>query len=78
GAGYAIHWMIPSMPLAVAYALAAIISPTDPVAVAGITHRLAIPRRITAILEGEALFNDASGLVAFRLAVAAAMTGAFS
>ncbi|SDD16213.1 monovalent cation:H+ antiporter, CPA1 family [Paraburkholderia lycopersici] len=78
GAGYAIHWMIPSMPLAVAFALAAVISPTDPVAVAGITHRLVVPRRITSILEGEALFNDASGLVAFRIAVAAAMTGAFS
>jgi len=78
GAGYAIHWMIPSMPLAVAFALAAIISPTDPVAVAGITRRLTVPRRITSILEGEALFNDASGLVAFRIAIAAAMTGAFS
>ncbi|WP_420995734.1 Na+/H+ antiporter [Cupriavidus sp. 30B13] len=78
GAGYAIHWMIPSMPLAVAFALAAIISPTDPVAVAGITRRLTVPRRIISVLEGEALFNDASGLVAFRIAIAAAMTGAFS
>lgn len=78
GLGYIIHWMIPSMPLAVAFALAAIVSPTDPVAVAGITRRLPVPRRLMSILEGEALFNDASGLVAFRMAVLAAMTGVFS
>ncbi|MFV9473769.1 Na+/H+ antiporter [Advenella sp. RU8] len=78
GLGYIIHWMIPSMPLPVAFALAAIVSPTDPVAVQGITRRLPIPRRIMSILEGEALFNDASGLVAFRMAVLAAMTGVFS
>ena len=78
GLGYLMHWMIPSMPLPVAFALAAIVSPTDPVAVAGIGRRLAIPSRVMAILEGEALFNDASGLVAFRMAVLAMMTGAFS
>lgn len=78
GLGYLIHWMIPSMPLAVSFALAAIVSPTDPVAVAGITRRLPVPQRLMSILEGEALFNDASGLVAFRMAVLAAMTGAFS
>lgn len=78
GLGYIIHWMIPSMPLAVSFALAAIVSPTDPVAVQGITRRLPVPRRLMSILEGEALFNDASGLVAFRMAVLAAMTGVFS
>ena len=78
GLGYLIHWMIPTMPLAVSFALAAIVSPTDPVAVAGITRRLPVPQRLMSILEGEALFNDASGLVAFRMAVLAAMTGAFS
>lgn len=76
--GYLLHWLIPSMPLVVAFALAAIVSPTDPVAVAGITRRLPIPRRIMSVLEGEGLFNDASGLVAFRMAVLAAMTGSFS
>ena len=76
--GYIIHWMIPVMPLPVAFALAAIVSPTDPVAVQGITRRLTVPRRLMSILEGEALFNDASGLVAFRMAVLAAMTGVFS
>ncbi|GGE71719.1 CPA1 family monovalent cation:H+ antiporter [Paenalcaligenes hominis] len=78
GLGHIIHWMIPAMPLAVSFALAAIVSPTDPVAVAGITRRLPVPQRLMSILEGEALFNDASGLVAFRMAVLAAMTGAFS
>ncbi|MVW71962.1 Na+/H+ antiporter [Bordetella sp. 15P40C-2] len=78
GVGYLIHWMIPSVPLAVAFAIAAIVSPTDPVAVAAISKRVHIPHRMMAILEGESLFNDASGLVAFRFAVAAAVTGAFS
>jgi CPA1 family monovalent cation:H+ antiporter len=66
------------MPLAVAFALAAIVSPTDPVAVSSITARVPMPRRMMHILEGESLLNDASGLVCFRFAVAAAMTGAFS
>jgi monovalent cation/hydrogen antiporter len=78
GVGYLIHWMIPSVPLPVAFAIAAIVSPTDPVAVEAISRRVHIPRRMMAILEGEALFNDASGLVAFRFAVAAAATGTFS
>lgn len=78
GVGYLIHWMIPTVPLAVAFAIAAIVSPTDPVAVEAISRRVSIPRRMMAILEGESLFNDASGLVAFRFAVAAALTGTFS
>ena len=78
GAGLLIHWLIPSMPLAVAFALAAILSPTDPVAVSAIAKRAPIPKRLMHILEGESLLNDASGLVCFRFAVAAVMTGAFS
>jgi CPA1 family monovalent cation:H+ antiporter len=78
GAGYLIHWLIPTMPLPVAFALAAIVSPTDPVAVSSITARTRIPKRLMHILEGESLLNDASGLVCFRVAVAAAMTGSFS
>ncbi len=78
GAGFLIHWMIPAMPLAVAFALAAIVSPTDPVAVSGIAARVPIPKRLLHILEGESLLNDASSLVCFRFAVAAAMTGSFS
>jgi CPA1 family monovalent cation:H+ antiporter len=78
GAGYFIHWLIPAMPLPVAFALAAILSPTDPVAVGSIAARVPIPKRLMHILEGEALLNDASGLVCFRFAVAAALTGSFS
>lgn len=78
GMGLFIHWMIPAMPLAVSFALAAIVSPTDPVAVSAITARVPVPKRIQHILEGESLLNDASGLVCFRLAVAAAATGTFS
>ncbi|TFW34815.1 Na+/H+ antiporter [Massilia horti] len=78
GAGYLIHWLIPSLPIAVAFALAAILAPTDPVAVSAITQRVPAPRRMMHILEGEALLNDATGLVCFRFAVAAALTGHFS
>lgn len=78
GMGFFIHWMIPSMPLAVAFALAAVVSPTDPIAVSAIAQRVPIPRRMMHILEGESLLNDASGLVCLRFAIAAALTGAFS
>jgi Na+/H+ antiporter len=78
GAGLLIHWMIPTMPLAVAFALAAVVSPTDPVAVSSIAARVSIPKRLMHILEGESLLNDATGLVCFQFAVAAAVTGAFS
>jgi CPA1 family monovalent cation:H+ antiporter len=78
GAGFLIHWLIPAMPLPVAFALAAIISPTDPIAVSSIAANSPIPKRLMHILEGESLLNDASGLVCFRFAVAAAMTGSFS
>lgn len=78
GMGLLIHWMIPAMPLPVAFALAAIVSPTDPIAVSAIASRTPIPKRLMHILEGESLLNDASGLVCFRFAVAAALTGTFS
>lgn len=78
GLGFVINWMIPAMPLPVAFALAAVISPTDPIAVSAITARAPIPKRLMHILEGESLLNDASGLVCLRFAVAAMLTGAFS
>lgn len=78
GAGFLIHWMIPALPLAVAFALAAIVSPTDPVAVSAIASRAPVPKRLMHLLEGESLLNDASGLVCFQFAVAAALTGSFS
>jgi CPA1 family monovalent cation:H+ antiporter len=78
GMGFFINWMIPAMPLAVAFALAAVVSPTDPIAVSAIAQRTPVPKRMMHILEGESLLNDASGLVCLRFAVAAALTGAFS
>jgi CPA1 family monovalent cation:H+ antiporter len=78
GMGFFIHWMVPAMPLAVAFALAAVVSPTDPIAVSAIAQRVPIPKRMMHILEGEPLLNDASGLVCLRFAIAATLTGAFS
>ena len=78
GMGLFIHWLLPAMPLAVAFALAAVIAPTDPIAVSAIARRSPVPRRLMHILQGEALLNDASGLVCLRFAVAAALTGSFS
>lgn len=77
-AGYAINWMIPSIPLAASFALAAILSPTDAVAVSALAGRVHLPKSIHRILEGESLMNDASGLVAFKFAIAAMVTGVFS
>ncbi|TPN80834.1 Na+/H+ antiporter [Mesorhizobium sp. CU2] len=78
GFGYALHWLVPSIPMVVAFALAAVLSPTDAVAVSSIVDRTVVPARLMHILEGESLLNDASGLVMFRFAVAAALTGSFS
>lgn len=78
GVGFFVHWMVPAMPLTVAFALAAVISPTDPIAVSAITARVHIPKRLMHILEGESLLNDASGLVCLRFAIAATLTGTFS
>ncbi|GGA23564.1 Na+/H+ antiporter [Psychrobacillus lasiicapitis] len=76
--GYLIQWLIPSIPLSAAFALAAILSPTDVVAVGAISSRVKMPKTIMHVLEGEGLMNDASGLVAFKFAVAATVTGVFS
>lgn len=72
------HTLVPSLPWAAAFALGAIVSPTDAVAASAIFARLGAPRRIVAILEGESLVNDATGLIAYRYAVAAVVAGGFS
>ena len=77
GAGYFIHWLLPGLPLPVAFALAAVLSPTDAVAVSAIS-RNRLPTPLMHILQGEALMNDASGLVTFKFALVAAVTGVFS
>ena len=76
--GVVAHALLPELGWPVAFALGAIVSPTDAVAASAIFHRLGVPRRIVTILEGESLVNDATGLIAYRAAVAAAVTGAFS
>ncbi len=78
GVGYLVNLLIPSIPIAAAFALAAALSPTDAVAVSALANRIRIPHSIMGILEGEALINDASGIVGFQFAVAAMVTGAFS
>ena len=77
GAGYFIHWLLPSIPLPVAFALAAVLSPTDAVAVSAIAQNR-LPAPLMHMLQGEALMNDATGLVTFKFALAAAITGVFS
>lgn len=76
--GYFLHLLIPTMPLAVAFALAAVLAPTDAVAFGGIFGRSNAPQGFVHVLNGEALMNDASGLIAFKFAVAAITTGGFS
>ncbi|CAI8727943.1 Uncharacterized Na(+)/H(+) exchanger YjcE [Pseudomonas sp. IT-P253] len=77
GAGYFIHWLLPGIPLPVAFALAAVLSPTDAVAVSAISQNR-LPTPLMHMLQGEALMNDASGLVTFKFALVAAVTGVFS
>ncbi len=72
------HALHPSFTWAAAITLGAIIAPPDPVAVLSIMRSLRIPRELISILEGEGLFNDATALVTYRLAIAAAVTGVFS
>ena len=61
-----------------AFALGAIVSPTDPVAATAIMRQLGAPRRLVDLIEGESLVNDATALVAYRVAVTAAVGGSFS
>lgn len=73
GIGFLIYWVVPGIPLIPAFALAAVLSPTDAVALSGIVGEGRIPKKIMGILQGEALMNDASGLVSLKFAVAVAM-----
>jgi len=69
---------VAGLPWAAAFVLGAIVSPTDAIAATTVAQRLGVPRRIVTVLEGESLVNDATGIVAYRVAVAAVVTGAFS
>lgn len=76
--GYLIHHWITSLPLAISFVLAAILSPTDVVAVLAITKRLQLPSSTQHLLAGEALINDASSLIALKFALATVISGTFS
>ncbi len=76
--GVVAHLVLPGLPWAVCFALGAIVSPPDALAAKAVLQRVVLPQRMLVLLEGESLVNDASGLVLFRLAVAAALTGTFS
>lgn len=76
--GLAVHWLVPGLPWAACFALGAIVSPPDAVSARAVLQRVRLPRRLSTLLEGESLLNDASGLVLFRFAVAAALTGSFN
>jgi Na+/H+ antiporter len=76
--GAAVKLLVPDVPWAAAFVLGAIVSPPDAVAATAILSRLNIPRRVVTVLEGESLVNDASGLVIYKFAVAAVLTGTFS
>ncbi len=76
--GLVVHWLIPGAPLAICFALGAVVAPTDAISATAIGRKIGLPRRIVTILEGESLVNDASALVLFRVAVAAAIGSAVS
>jgi len=76
--GWIAHLVLPELPLAACFALGAIVSPPDAVAAKAVLHGLALPARAITLLEGESLLNDATGLVLYRMAVVATLTGAFS
>ena len=73
-----VHALIDGLPWAAAFALGAIVSPTDPLAATTIARRLGAPRRFVTIIEGESLINDGTALVAYKVAVTAVVTGSFS
>lgn len=76
--GGLIHGLLPGLPLAEAFLLAAVLSPTDAVAVSAILQRHSVPAKLRHMIEGEALMNDAAALVAVKFAVAAVLTQSFS
>ena len=75
--GFSLHTLWPMFPLAAALALGAALGPTDAVAVSSLSHEATLTQRQIGVLKGESLFNDASGIVGFQFAIAAAVTGQF-
>ena len=78
GVGLFVHWIWPDLPIGAAFAIAAILCPTDAVAVQAITNGKVLPKGSLTILEGESLLNDAAGIISFKIAVGVLITGTFS
>ena len=78
GVAVVAHEVIDGLTWPSAFVLGAIVSPTDPIAATAIARRLGVPRKLVAIVEGESLVNDGTGLVLYRVAVAAVVAGSFS
>ncbi len=76
--GLVTHWLFPGLPWAACFTLGAIVSPPDAVSARAVLKGVHLPRRLDALLEGESLLNDATGLILFRFAVAATLSGVFS
>ena len=76
--GFVCHWLVPSLPWGACFALGAIVSPPDAIAAKAVLQHLLLPRKVLILLEGESMLNDATGLVLYRLSIAATLTGAFS
>src|SRR6266511_2456695 len=72
------RWLVPEIPWPAAIALGAIVAPPDAAAATAVLRQLRPPHRLMVILEGESLFNDASALLIYRLAVGVALAGALS
>ncbi len=71
--GFTLHMLLPQVPLAMCFALGAVVAPPDAVAATAVARRIGLPRRVVTVLEGESLINDATALVTLRVAVAAAI-----
>ena len=78
GVAVVAHEFIDDLSWGSAFVLGAIVSPTDPLAATSIARRLGVPRKLVTIVEGESLVNDGTGLVLYRVAVGAVLTGSFS
>jgi Na+/H+ antiporter len=78
GVAVVAHAFIDDLSWGSAFVLGAIVSPTDPLAATSIARRLGVPRKLVTIVEGESLVNDGTGLVLYRVAVGAVLTGSFS
>ncbi len=76
--GLALHSLTPSLPWAACFALGAIVSPPDAIAAKAVLQRVALPRKLLVLLEGESLLNDATGLVLYKFSIVAVLTGVFS